>query len=146
VSAVPDGFLPHTRRSPLTDPWEPIFARVSESLVELAVELRDAHCNSRGFAHGGLMSALADNAMGLSAVAAAKASSVAANHRGIGSAVTVSLNLDFIGSARVGQWLVVTPCVLRAGKSLAFVEGRVFADRQLVARASATFRLLEVKA
>lgn len=145
MSAVPEGFVPHTRRSPLTDPWEPLFARVSGGLVELAVQLRDPHCNSRGFAHGGLICALADNAMGLSAVAAARASSTEANHCCVGSAVTVSLNADFIGSAHVGQWLVVTPCVLKAGKSLAFVEGRVCADGQLVARANATFRLLEVK-
>lgn len=84
--------------------------------------------------------------MGHSAVAVAKAHGGATNQRGIAGAVTVSLNLDFIGSAQVGQWLVVTPSVLKVGKSLAFVEARVFADGQLVARASATFRLLEAKA
>jgi uncharacterized protein (TIGR00369 family) len=145
MSVLPDGFTPHTRRSPLTDPWEPLFARNSGDQVELALQLRDAHCNSRGFAHGGLLCALADNAMGLSAVAAARTLSANPNHQGFGSAVTVSLNLDFIGSAQVGQWLVVTPCVLKTGKSLAFVESRICADGQLVARASATFRLLEAK-
>lgn len=142
AGVVPDGFVPHTRRSPLTEPWEPLFARRSGGQVALAVHVRVAHCNSRGFAHGGLICALADNAMGLSAVAAARALGAEPGLGEVASAVTVSLTLDFIGSAQVGQWLVVTPQVLKAGRSLAFVEGHVSADGRLVARASATFRLL----
>jgi acyl-coenzyme A thioesterase PaaI-like protein len=35
--------------------------------------LRAVHCNSRGFVHGGVIAALADNAMGLSFVRVFKA-------------------------------------------------------------------------
>jgi acyl-coenzyme A thioesterase PaaI-like protein len=62
----PVGYERHTRRSPLTDPWEPLFARETADAVQLALEIREAHCNSRGFAHGGLISSLADSAMGIS--------------------------------------------------------------------------------
>jgi len=133
----PEGFVLHTRHSPLTEPWEPLFAREVGNAVHLGLRVREAHCNSRGFAHGGLVSALADNAMGLSAVAAARAAGTAEGKR----AVTVSLNLDFLDSARIGQWLTIEPVVLRHGRTLAFTECHVRADGQLVARASATFRL-----
>ena len=63
----PEGFAPHFRSSPLTDPWEPILSRIDPGeAVRLGLELRPAHCNGRGFVHGGLIAALADNAMGLS--------------------------------------------------------------------------------
>jgi acyl-coenzyme A thioesterase PaaI-like protein len=55
--------------------------------------------------------------------------------------VTVSLVLDFMASASIGQWLEFRPVVLRHGRTLAFTECHVLADGELAARASATFRL-----
>ena len=28
MTAPPEGFAPHFRKSPLTDPWEPLYSRV----------------------------------------------------------------------------------------------------------------------
>ena len=135
--SIPEGFAPHTRRSPLTTPWEPLYARPDGHAVRLGLRVREAHCNGRGFAHGGLVSALADNAMGLSAVATARAEGSTPP----AGAVTVSLVLDFMASASIGQWLEFRPVVLRHGRTLAFTECHVLADGELAARASATFRL-----
>ncbi len=144
---TPPGYLPHTRHSPLTAPWEPIFARAEGTVLQLGLRVREAHCNSRGFAHGGLVSALADNAMGLSTVATARATLPAAERETAAprGAVTVSLTLDFLDSARIGDWLSIRPVVLKHGRRLAFTEAHVWADggagERLVARASATFHL-----
>ena len=135
---IPAGFEPHTRRSPLTDPWEPLLARETDDAIQLALEIREAHCNARGFAHGGLISALADNAMGLSAVRLARRAS---NSKKI-SAVTVTLTLDFIDSARLGDCVEFHPAVLKAGRTVSFVSCRVLSGERLIARASATFRML----
>lgn len=145
AAEVPAGWLPHTRHSPLTRPWEPIYVQAQAAdgerppTVALALRVAEPHCNARGFAHGGLLSALADNAMGLSAVAAARATAGEAAPAG---GVTVSLVLDFIDSARIGEWLSFQPQVLRHGRTLAFTECHVHAQGRLVARASATFRLV----
>lgn len=136
----PDGFEPHTRRSPVTDPWQPLFARTTADSVELGVVVREAHCNGRGFVHGGVVAALADNAMGLSVVQAVRrAGGEAAAQR---SGVTVGLTLDYLANGKVGQWLQVTPRLLRVGGSLGFVDALVTADGAPIARASATFRLI----
>lgn len=135
---MPDGYQPHSRRSPLTDPWEPLFARTVPGAMHLAVQIREVHCNSRGLAHGGLISALADNAMGLSAVHHARKLSGAEN----ASAVTVSLTLDFIDAAHIGDWLEFQPVVLKVGRTLAFVDCRVVCGERLVARGSASFRMV----
>lgn len=135
---IPAGFERHTRRSPLTDPWEPLFARQAGDAVQLAVEIRDAHCNARGFAHGGLISALADNAMGLSAVRLARARPGQAQ----ASAVTVTLALDYLDSARIGEWLEVHPAVLKLGRTLAFTDCRVVCGDRLIARGNASFRMV----
>src|SRR5215469_14526814 len=64
--APPLGFEPHDRKSPLTDPWEPLYSRKTARAVVLGLRAGPQHTNSRGFVHGGLIGALADNAMGLS--------------------------------------------------------------------------------
>jgi uncharacterized protein (TIGR00369 family) len=136
---VAEGFARHVRTSRVTDPWEPIYARQDEGAVRLGLILGEAHCNGRGFLHGGVIATLADNAMGLSLVQAVRRGSEAAAQR---SAVTVSLAVDYLATARLGQWLEISPRILRAGGSLGFVDALVTADGTLIARASATFRLI----
>ena len=129
----PVGFAPHDRKSPLTDPWEPLYSRKAEGAVVIGLEAGPAHTNSRGFVHGGLISALADNAMGLSCGRALE---------GGPSLVTVTLAVDFLGAAAIGQWIEVTPRVARAGSTLCFAEATVTADGEPCARAHATFRVV----
>jgi acyl-coenzyme A thioesterase PaaI-like protein len=131
-SPVPEGFERHTRRSGLTDPWQPIYARRSSRGISLAIRAGAAHANSRGFVHGGLMSALADNAMGLSC------GEQIANTSGL---ITVSLSVDFVGFAKVGQWLEIRPEVIKTGKSLCFAAALVLADDSVCARASGVFKI-----
>jgi uncharacterized protein (TIGR00369 family) len=130
---IPEGFERHDRRSPVTAPWEPIWRRFSGDAVVLAIRAAEAHCNGRGFVHGGLISALADNAMGLSCVR--KMGDVA-------SLVTVSLNVDFLASAHVGQWLEFDTVFIRPGGTLSFAQLFAAADGQPVARANAVFRVV----
>jgi uncharacterized protein (TIGR00369 family) len=129
----PQGFLPHDRKSPLTDPWEPLFSRKVEGAVILGLRAGRAHANSRGFVHGGLISALADNAMGLSCARRL-------NHAG--GLVTVNLNVDFLASAFEGQWLEFDTVFVKPGRTLCFAQAFVAADGQPCARASAVFRVM----
>ena len=137
MPAIPEGFAPHFRKSPVTDPWEPLYSRRGPSLVELGLVLAPPHCNSRGSLHGGIIAALADNAMGLSVMASQAAEAGEAP----GGAVTVSLSVDFAAAARLGQWVQVTPRVLKAGRTMGFADALVTADGAVIARASATFQL-----
>src|ERR1700744_5653358 len=92
---VPGGFTPHWRKSGLPDPWEPLFSRRTDAAVFIGLRAGPAHSNSRGFVHGGLISALADNAMGLSC-------GLALGHVRL---VTVNLTGDFIAAAKQGEGL-----------------------------------------
>jgi acyl-coenzyme A thioesterase PaaI-like protein len=137
---IPEGFAPHFRKSPVTDPWEPIYSRCSEGRVEIGLFLAEAHCNSRGLIHGGVIAALADNAMGLSFHdVRARALGEAETKVGL---VTVNLSIDFIATGKLGNWLQITPRVLRGGGATGFVDALITADDQIVARASAVFRAL----
>src|ERR1700728_3673530 len=98
VIDIPQGFQHQSRRSPLTDPWEPIYTKQTPDAIILGLWLAKPHTNARGFVHGGLIAALTDKAMGHSC-----------GHKmgGTHSLVTVSMSIDFSISAQIGQWLGV---------------------------------------
>lgn len=132
TATIPEGFARHPRRSPLTEPWEPIYAKQTDGAYILALHLAKPHTNSRGLIHGGLIAALADNAMGLSC--GVKAGDVP-------GLVTVSLSVDFIGSASIGQWLAFETNFIKLGGSICFAQCMVTADGEPCARANATFKI-----
>jgi len=133
-----DDYMPHQRSSPFTAPWEPLLSREAGGMTQLALSVREAHCNSRGFAHGGLIASLADNVMGLSAVNVARREPATQS----ANAVTVALSLDYMDAAKIGDFIEFHPAILKIGRTLAFVECRVRCGDRQIARASATFRML----
>ena len=134
---IPEGFEAHFRPSPLTKPWEPIYSKRTSEAIILGLRLAEPHTNSRGLAHGGFITALADNAMGLSCGA----------KRGEGTTrlITVSLGVDFIASARLGQWLAFESDVIKLGSNLCFAQCTVTADGTQIARANGTFSVVKKK-
>jgi uncharacterized protein (TIGR00369 family) len=133
TNETPDGFEPHFRKSPFTDPWEPLYAKRTEKAVILGLRLAKPHTNGRGLIHGGLIASLADNAMGYSCALATNWTT---------SFVTVSLAVDYVGSAEIGQWLAVESDVIKTGRTICFAQSLITADDAVIARANATFRVV----
>lgn len=132
----PDGFEPHYRQSPLTDPWEPLYSLKTPDRVVLGLTVDQPHTNSRGMLHGGLIAALADNAMGLSCGQVLARDGTPAT-----GLVTVSLAVDYMGKAGIGDWLAFETDFVRAGRSLCFAGAAITANGEPIARAHATFRV-----
>jgi uncharacterized protein (TIGR00369 family) len=138
AQAIPDGFQPHFRKSPLTDPWEPLYSKLLPDRVIVGLHVRTPHTNSRGMLHGGLIAALADNAMGMSC-------SIVMQREGrelTAKPVTVSMSTDFIGAAKLGQWVAFDTQYVKTGRTLCFAQAFVTADGEVIARADARFRVL----
>ena len=133
---IPQGFEPHFRKSPLTDPWEPLYSKRTDKAVIIGLRLARPHTNGRGLIHGGLIAALADNAMGYSCLQVTGWAS---------SLVTIGLAVDFIGTAEVGQWLAVETDVIKTRSTICFAQSLVKADDVVIARANGTFRVVPKK-
>jgi uncharacterized protein (TIGR00369 family) len=131
---IPEGFERHFRQSPLTDPWEPLYSKKTEKAVIMGLRLAMPHTNARGRIHGGLIAALADNAMGYSCAHAMGWAS---------SLVTISLAVDFVGSAEIGQWLSIESEVIRTGSTICFAQSLIKADEAVIARACGTFGVVK---
>jgi uncharacterized protein (TIGR00369 family) len=93
--------------------------------------------NHSGFVHGGMISALADTAMGRS---------LRTLKPGVTRAMSFDLKLSFIGAANVGENLRATGRVVHAGRRTVVTECRVEGKGgRLVATASATFAVTRDK-
>jgi uncharacterized protein (TIGR00369 family) len=136
MSDAPEGFELFTRPSPLMDPWRPLYARAEADRIILGVHLREPHTNSRATAHGGLIAALADQAMGMSCGVKLKAEQVK-----VVNLWTTSLAIDYLGTAKAGQWLTFDTTFTRTGKTICYAECDVAADGETVARGRASFRV-----
>ncbi|WGD51925.1 PaaI family thioesterase [Bradyrhizobium sp. CB1650] len=136
MTAIPEGFEPHFRKSPLTEPWEPLYAKKTDKAVNLGLRLAKPHTNGRGLIHGGLIAALSDNAMGYSCAQATNWTT---------TFVTISLSVDFVGSAEIGQWLAIESDVIKTGSTICFAQSLIKADDAVIARASGTFRVVPKK-
>jgi uncharacterized protein (TIGR00369 family) len=133
MTDIPAGFEPHFRQSPFTDPWEPLYSKKTEKAVIMGLRLAKAHTNARGLIHGGLIASLADNSMGYSCAQATNWTT---------SFVTVTLSVDYVGSAGIGQWLAVEFEVIKTGSTLCFAQALIKADGIVIARANGTFRVV----
>ena len=132
---IPSGFELHRRSSPVTRPWEPIYAKIAGGRIIIGLEIRPEHTNSRGLLHGGLIAALSDNAMGLSV-----GQKLVVDGRLSGrSAITMSLSIDFINKAEIGEWLEVDTQFIHAGNRQAVTQAFVTANGRIIARANGTF-------
>jgi len=93
--------------------------------------------NHSGFVHGGMISALADSAMGRS---------LRTVKPGVVRAMSFDLKLNFINAAKIGETLRATGRVVHAGRRTMVascrVEGR---DARLIATASGTFAVTREK-
>ena len=134
--AAPEGFELFTRPSPLLDPWRPLYARAFADRLVLGLWLREPHTNSRATAHGGLIAALSDQAMGMSCGVRLRADGVQAT-----SLWTTSLSIEYLGAGKLGQWLEFDTTFARVGKTLCYAECNVSADGETIARAHANFRV-----
>jgi len=97
----------------------------------------DDMANHSGFVHGGMISTLADSAMGRS---------LRTLSPGVVRAMSFDLKLNFINAAKVGENLRATGHVIHAGRRTVVAECRVEGgDGRLVATASATFAVTRDK-
>jgi acyl-coenzyme A thioesterase PaaI-like protein len=122
------------------DPWRPLYANTQADRVVLGLHLREAHTNSRATAHGGLIAAVADQAMGMSCGV-----KLASEHIAPAGLWTTSLTIDYLDAGQIGQWLGFDTVFCRVGKVICNAEIDVTADGVTIARGRATFRVASAR-
>jgi len=134
MSAVPDGYAPLPTGGEFIGVNGPLYLRHVGDDVKLGFRVEARHTNPMGICHGGMMASFCDMLLPISV------------HRksrevGLRFLPTISLQIDYLAPAPLGAWIEGEAQVLRATRSLVFVQGLVSADGTPVARASGVFKI-----
>jgi acyl-coenzyme A thioesterase 13 len=137
MSDVPEGYGPLPRSSNFLQMVGPLFCKTDGGGLVLGLRIEERHANSRGIAHGGLLTTLADLALGYNC-----GRMIASNQ----TLITTSITIDFAASASVGDWLTAHTDVQQTGKRLSFANCYLMVGDKRIARASGIFSVIERKA
>jgi uncharacterized protein (TIGR00369 family) len=111
-----------------------LFKTISEKEYVFKTTIKENHLNAAGITHGGFIAAVVDAGAGTAA------------HRSAGQnpCVTISLELKFISSVRLGQEIIGTTKIQKKTKSLIFLTCELTAVNKIVATASGIWKILKL--
>tara|TARA_E500000331_G_C17214372_1_gene695203 strand:- start:76 stop:501 length:426 start_codon:yes stop_codon:yes gene_type:complete len=112
-----------------------LFKNISETEYEFKSIISQNHLNAAGITHGGYLSALVDAGAGTAA------------HRSAENApcVTISLELKFIGSSKIGDEIIGQVKILKKTKSLVFLFCELKSNNKIITSATGVWKILKVK-
>lgn len=111
------------------------FVSADEEKVVIALDAKEHHTNSMGIIHGGVLTSLMDQAMGMVATAA----------KNDDSCVTTNINVHFMSAMTTGRLTVTARVLHMAGRSLT-TEARIYdSEGTFGCMATATFRVVHRK-
>ena len=112
-----------------------LFRTISDTEYEFKSTIDKNHLNAAGITHGGYLSALVDAGAGTAA------------HRSADNApcVTISLDLKFIGTSKVGDEIIGSVKILKKTKSLVFLFCELKCNKKIITSASGVWKILKVK-
>ena len=112
-----------------------LFRTISENEYEFKATIKENHLNAAGITHGGFIATLVDAGAGTAA------HRVAENN----PCVTISLELKFISSVKLGQELFGKTKIQKKTKSMVFLTCKLTAEDKIVATASGIWKILNRK-
>ena len=112
-----------------------LFRTISETEYEFKSTINENHLNAAGITHGGYLSALIDAGAGTAA------------HRTAGGApcVTISLDLKYIGTSKVGDEITGFTRVLKKTNTLVFLFCELKCNDKIITSASGVWKILKIK-
>ena len=129
--APPEGFAPLGHRSAFGGLIGPVLRKDTPDGPIFGLRIEKKHINMGGIAHGGLLATFADIVLGQFE-----------SRDYTRTAVTARMVTDFIGPARLGDWIEAETRVTRETRSLVFPDARVTCRGHVLLNASAVFKIL----
>tara|TARA_B110000444_G_C18526732_1_gene449209 strand:+ start:204 stop:629 length:426 start_codon:yes stop_codon:yes gene_type:complete len=112
-----------------------LFRSITETEYEFKTKINMNHLNAAGITHGGYLSALIDAGAGTAA------------HRASENApcVTISLDLKFIGTSKVGDEITGLTRILKKTNTLVFLFCELRCNDKIITSASGVWKILKIK-
>ena len=112
-----------------------LFRSISETEYEFKSIIHENHLNAAGITHGGYLSALIDAGSGTAAHRAAENV----------PCVTISLDIKFIGSSKVGDEIIGHAKILKKTNTLVFLFCELKCNDKIITSASGVWKIIKIK-
>jgi uncharacterized protein (TIGR00369 family) len=110
----------------------PLWERAIDGVHEYALPTADKHHNRRGLVQGGVLMTFADRSCGMTARYVTGKQTMA----------TIQLDVHFVEAGQIGDILISRPHVVRATRSLIFINTEVTVGKRCIATANGVFKIL----
>jgi len=110
----------------------PVWWRSTKKGAQYGLIVADKHSNRSGLAHGGVFTSLLDTALGLTA-------HVQKDRR----QATISLDVQFLAPARIGEFLIAEGRIVKSTRSIIFMQGTLCVGHRVCAIAQGTWKVLD---
>ena len=110
-----------------------LFKTISQDEYHFKTTIKENHLNAAGITHGGFIAAFVDAGAGTAAHRSAESN----------PCVTVSLELKFISTVRLGQELIGKTKIQKKTKSMVFLTCELLVANKIVATASGVWKILK---
>ena len=131
---IPEGFEPRRFGEGFIAVNGPLYTRRVDGRFQLGFRVEPRHCNPMGICHGGMMATFCDMLLPISA-------HVMSKELAERFLPTINLQIDYLAASPLGAWVQGEAQLLRATRSLVFMQGLVQADGVSVARVSGIFKI-----
>lgn len=131
--AIPDGFRPAKIHGEFVAFNGPFYAQLSGDRIQLGFRVEQRHTNPMGICHGGMLASFADMLVPCTAMY-----EPGRERRFL---VTISLQIDYLGTSPLGAWVQGEAHILRTTRNMVFGQGLVHADGAPALRFSGIFKL-----
>jgi uncharacterized protein (TIGR00369 family) len=131
---IPEGFKPRRFGEGFIAVNGPLYVKKLEPGILLGFRVEPRHCNPMGICHGGMIATFCDMLLPISA----HYLSTELARRFL---PTINLQVDYLAASKLGAWVQGEAELLRATRSMVFMQGVVHADGEAVARASGIFKI-----
>lgn len=96
-----------------------------DGMGTIALRVLESHLNLHGITHGGFVATVIDNAIGYNVARAMN-----------GPVVTAQLTINYLSSARLGDWIEANVQIRRKGRRMCFAECTLHNGGRLMATSS----------
>lgn len=131
---IPSGFFAAGFSPGFLDRSGPYWLKPDEAGTIVGLRVEDGHLNYQAMAHGGLITTLADVALSYCIYASTRPSPIVA---------TAALTVNFLGAARLHDWLEAEARIDRMGKRLCHASGTIRRSGTTIATMSGVFSVMQ---
>lgn len=136
MTKIPEGFEPLKLKSAFLNHIGPFYGTPRNGGTVIGLLMEEHHMNWSDIAHGGILSTMADATLSYQ---------IAFSQDPPLPLATISLHTDFIGSAKLGDWLEATAQIDKMSRNMAFVSGHICAGGERLMTMSGAYRVFHPK-